>query len=285
MNLRQLRYFYDTAQNGSLAETARKHLVPASAVSAAIKRLEEELGTELFHRTPNRVSLNPNGRQLAAALNTVFSELDGAVERLRAPKPSLPKLRILVQVRPKWIAELIVEYMARDPGVEFVISNDYTLGDFRDFDLVIGEQSEKFRGWQGFLLSVEIICVKAPRGSDLEGKTLRFRQLQDRGFILQSKGNGMRDRYERLCRENGFAPNVVIECNDRQLLQYYVQSGLGLTIGAYRALSDSTQDAIVPLTVVDFNETQNVYVYYRGTDSESAQLRQFRDFLYSKRYR
>lgn len=285
MNLRQLRYFFDTARTQNLAETARLHGVPASAVSAAIKRLEDELGTALFERSPNRILLNPSGRQLSAALGGVFGELETVVARIQAPKPQVPKLRILVQVRPKWIAELIVEYMAREPGVEFIISNDYTLSDFSGFDLVIAEQSETFRHWQGFLLSVEIICVKAPRGSDLEGKSLHFRQLRDRGFILQSKGNGMRDRYERLCRENGFTPNVVIECNDRQLLQYYVQSGLGLSIGAYRALNDSTQDAIVPLTVVDFNETQNVYVYYRESTPENPQLKQFRDFLYSKRWR
>ena len=94
----------------------------------------------------------------------------------------------------------------------------------------------------------------------------------------------MRDRYERLCLENGFAPNVVMECNDRQLLQFYVQSGLGLTIGAYRALRDHTQDEIVPLTVVDFNETQNVCVYYRESVPETSALRDFRDFLYTKRF-
>ena len=54
MNLRQLRYFQDTAQSQNLAETARKHMVPASSVSAAIRRLEEELGVELFDRSSNK---------------------------------------------------------------------------------------------------------------------------------------------------------------------------------------------------------------------------------------
>ena len=283
MNLRQLRYFFDASQTQNLAAVAQKHLVPASAVSAAIKRLEEELGMPLFDRTANRIQLNSSGQQLAAALSIAFSELDSTVDLLRAPKLILPKLRILVQARPKWIAELIVQYMAREPGVEFIISYDYTLTDYSGFDMVIGEQTEPPIGWQSFLLSVEILCIKAPRGSELEGKLLHFRQLKDHRFVLFSKGNGMRDRYEQLCARNGFQPNVVIECNDRQILQYYVQSGLGLTIGAYRALGDNTQDAIVPLTVVDFNETQNVCVYYRE-NTASAHLLEFRDFLYSKRY-
>ena len=284
MNLRQLRYFYDTAQSQNLAKTAEKYMVPASSVSASIKRLEEELGVELFDRTANKIMLNYKGKLFANELQTAFDRLDDAVEKVTAPDEKVPEIKILVKARPKWIAELIVEYMSLNPTVKFIISNDYTLENFDDFDLVIAEQSDKYNDWQGFLLSVEILCIKAAADNRLIGLELSFEQLKEVPFILQSKGNGMRDRYERICKRYGITPNIAVECNDRQLLQYYVQSGLGLTIGAYRALDDNTQNAIAPLTVIDFNETQNVYVYYQdGKDTRPA-LKHFREFLYTKRY-
>ena len=40
MELLQLRYFMESAQRGSFAATAEQYLVPATSVSAAVRRLE-----------------------------------------------------------------------------------------------------------------------------------------------------------------------------------------------------------------------------------------------------
>ena len=65
MEFLQLRYFYETAQNENLAKTAEKFMVPASSVSASIKRLENELGAKLFERSANRILFNENGNLFA----------------------------------------------------------------------------------------------------------------------------------------------------------------------------------------------------------------------------
>ena len=64
MDLLQLRYFFESAKNGSFSKTAKKYMVPLTSVSASIRRLEKELDCTLFDRTSNRVSLNANGRKL-----------------------------------------------------------------------------------------------------------------------------------------------------------------------------------------------------------------------------
>lgn len=281
MNLRQLRYFYETAQNQNLAKTAQKYMVPASSVSATIKRLEDELGVKLFDRQSNKLVLNAKGRIFASEVMKAFDKIDNAVSKVSKKQTEKPNIKILVKARPKWIAELIVQYMAASPDVNFIISNDYTKEEIDEFDIVIDEMSDKYQNLQRFLLSVEMLCVKAASNSHLVGKQLTFEKLKNEVFILQSHGNSMRSRYEKICQSLGVMPNVAIECNDRQLLQFYVQSGLGLTIGTYRALSDDTQNLISPLTVIDFNETQSVYVFYKST--ENPEIKDFCDFLYTKR--
>ena len=72
MELLQLRYFYESALTESFAQTAEKYLVPATSVSAAVKRLEGELGCALFDRFANRIRLNGNGRRLQKSLCLVF---------------------------------------------------------------------------------------------------------------------------------------------------------------------------------------------------------------------
>ena len=77
MELLQLRYFFESAQNESFSKTAEKYMVPATSVSAAVKRLEKELGCKLFDRSSNRICLNESGKKLQNTLCLVFAELDG----------------------------------------------------------------------------------------------------------------------------------------------------------------------------------------------------------------
>lgn len=48
MELLQLKYFCDAAETENFSKTAKKYLVPTSNISQSIKRLERELGVELF---------------------------------------------------------------------------------------------------------------------------------------------------------------------------------------------------------------------------------------------
>ena len=69
-----------------------------------------------------------------------------------------------------------------------------------------------------------------------------------------------------------------------QILQYYVESGVALTIGAHRALKDNTQNSISPLNVFDFNEIQNVFVFYKDTNIQNPAIQEFCNLLYKKIY-
>ena len=282
MNLRQLHYFYDAAQSKNLAKTAEKYSVPASTVSTAIKRLEDELGVQLFDRTSNRIILNQKGKILSRELKTAFDIIDDAVNRITANKVEQSQIKILIHARSKWITDLITEYKTDNPHVNFIISNTYAPTDLDDFNIVIDEEKEAYSNWNHFLLSVEMICVKAASSNPLTQRELTFRQLKYEGFVLPSIGNGMRDLYERCCIKHGIKPNIAIECNEWQFLQNYVSADMGLTLGSHRALDDIEKKDISPLKVMDFDETQFVYVFYKNT--RNIHIKEFCDFLYEKRY-
>ncbi len=282
MNMRQLQYFCNAAQMENLAKVAEKYMVPPSTVSVAIKHLEEELGVTLFDRMSNRIKLNTKGQLFASEIQAALDKID-AVTRQISEDPTPPsQIKVLIRARPKWITELITQFKAKNPEVSFIISNDYTVSDIDGFDVVIDENTKQYKHWERFLLSTEIICVKAASRNPLVHKTLIFQDLKDEVFILPSAGNGMRNLYETTCQKHGIIPNVAIECNDRQCLQYYVQANMGLTLGAYRALEDHTQTNMSALRVTDFNETQSVYVFHR--EKGNVSIKAFCDFLYTQRY-
>ena len=282
MNLRQLQYFYEASRTENFAKVAEKFIVPPSAVSVAIKHLEQELGAPLFDRSANKIKLNEQGRLFADELQLTFRRMEAVTRQIAGGQASSPRIKVLIRARPKWITELIAQFKEENPEVDFVISNDYTISAIDEFDIVIDEDGKQYGQWARFLLSTEIICVKAAATSPLVGQTLVFADLQKESFVLPSPGNGMRNLYERTCKKLGIDSRVTIECNDRQCLQYYVQANMGLTLGAHRALTDNTKKGIAPLKVTDFNETQSVYVFYRKTEDTWTKV--FCDVLYNHRY-
>ena len=117
----------------------------------------------------------------------------------------------------------------------------------------------------------------------MAGKSLYFHQLEGEPFVFSSVGNGMRKRYTDACKKNNINEHVIVECNDRQCLHQYVSSGIGLTIGSYRSLSEPTQQDLTALKVIDFDEIQTVCVFYKKNKTQDLSLRKLCDYLYSKR--
>ena len=284
MNLRWLQYFYDVAKAENIAKVAQKHSVPASSVSVSLKQLEKELGISLFDRSCNKIRLTEKGKLFAAELGSVLDKMDAVTKQLSQDQTLQFPIRVLIRARPKWITELIAQFKLNNPQINFIISNNYTITDIDNFDIIVDEDAKSYRQWDRFLLSTEIICVKAASNHPLVHKALTFADLKNEVFILPSPGNGMRNLYERTCLQYGITPNVAIECNDRQCLQYYVEANMGLTLGAYRALDDHTQNNIAPLKVTDFNAVQSVYVFHRESKHNSSAIKLFCDFLYQNRY-
>ncbi|MDN6967531.1 LysR family transcriptional regulator [Oenococcus sp. UCMA 17063] len=62
-NLMPLKYFIDVVQTGGFISAAQRNYVSETAVSSAIKKLEDSLGHRLLNRSANRSSLTPVGEQ------------------------------------------------------------------------------------------------------------------------------------------------------------------------------------------------------------------------------
>ncbi|MES2130603.1 MAG: LysR family transcriptional regulator [Pseudomonadota bacterium] len=78
MNLSDLRIFVSAARRPSLGAAALElHLTP-SAVSKALKRLEDALGTALFDRSAKQLVLNESGQRLLGRAQTLLALADQA---------------------------------------------------------------------------------------------------------------------------------------------------------------------------------------------------------------
>jgi len=64
LNLTNLKYFFDAAMAGSLSEAALVNRVSQSAISQAIKKLEDSLGLQLCHHKRKHFLLTDHGRRV-----------------------------------------------------------------------------------------------------------------------------------------------------------------------------------------------------------------------------
>ncbi len=90
ITLDRLRYFSKAAQLEHVGLAARALHVTPSAISSAIKILEQELGQPLFYREKQRIRLTEEGRRLLNLAERILSETANLKENLSlAPtKPS-----------------------------------------------------------------------------------------------------------------------------------------------------------------------------------------------------
>ncbi|ACT51936.1 transcriptional regulator, LysR family [Methylovorus glucosotrophus SIP3-4] len=83
-NLADLELFITTAQYGSLSAAARSLEISPAVASAALKRLESELGVLLFVRTTRSLRLTAEGERLLARSQPLINELRDLADELVA---------------------------------------------------------------------------------------------------------------------------------------------------------------------------------------------------------
>src|SRR5262245_26050285 len=74
--------FVEVVRKQSLSAAARSAGLPKSTVSRRLKRLEQELQTQLLQRDARRLNLTASGRRFYESVVTAVDALDAAVEAL-----------------------------------------------------------------------------------------------------------------------------------------------------------------------------------------------------------
>ncbi len=83
IDLRQLRAFAEVVQAGSFSRAARKLGVSQSALSQAVRQLEDELQVRLLDRTTRSVQLSKVGAEFLPGIQRLLADLDHQIQDLR----------------------------------------------------------------------------------------------------------------------------------------------------------------------------------------------------------
>ena len=276
MEMLQLRYFAESAQNENFAKTAAKYMVPTTSVSASIKRLEKELGCRLFDRTGNRIRLNANGRRLREALTLALSEIDRAVDELQGGLGDGREITMLVRAVRNLITERIVEYSAEHPSASFCTVFDMSEREVQKYDVIIDRSADGYEDYERFPLCTLQLRLIAAKDHPLCRERHSLRELAKYPFISWGAHSNMHAILLAACKEAGFTPHLAVQTNDKACYERLIQSGVGIGLGREQ---DAQADAeYTYLDISDFNASYTVYCYYKK-QAYYGNIKRFVDFL------
>ncbi|SSW62599.1 LysR family transcriptional regulator [Achromobacter agilis] len=121
----------EVEKQGSLTAAAGVLHVTQSALSHSMKKLEQQLGTDIWLREGRSLRLTQAGQYLLAVANRVLPQLNLAEERLRQfAQGERGSLRIGMECHPcyQWLLKIVSPYLAAWPDVDVDVKQKFQFG-------------------------------------------------------------------------------------------------------------------------------------------------------------
>ncbi len=242
MTLDQLRIFIAVAEREHLTRAAAAlHLTP-SAVSSAVRVLEDRYGAALFHRVGRRIELTEVGRIFldearatvtrAAAAELVLSELGG----LRRGSLSVQASQTIASY---WLPARVVRFHGAHPGIDLRLSIGNTetvtravIDGSAELGLVEGEIDAPALS-AVMVARDRLVVVVAPGHPWARREALPPEELQTMPWVLREPGSGTRSAFEAVLRRAGIDPaalTVALELPSNEAVRSAVELGGGATV-------------------------------------------------------
>jgi LysR family transcriptional activator of nhaA len=237
LNYHHLHYFWIVAQEGSVTLASKRLRLAASTVSAQVRTLETQLGTELFERRGRAMVLTEAGHTVYRYAQQIFS----LGERLSAELSDTPTGRPLtlnvgiVDAVPKRIA-----YRLLDPALRIEPPARLTCREGRPEILV----AELLLGELDLVLADAPVAATAATYTHLLGEShtgffaasaiaARYRpefprSLDGAPMLLPLAGTTFRRSLDAWFEERGIRPVVIAEFEDGALLSVFGEAGTGV---------------------------------------------------------
>lgn len=241
MDIRQLRYFVQIVECGSLSKASRHLHIAQPALSQQLAKLEAQVGKPLLNRSSKGITPTENGlafyhharfvlRQFDQALSIARSEAGAVQGMLSVGLPAttvaalgLPLVRRIRARYPKVLLNVV-------EGMSGHIGQLMRLG---QLDLAVLFSNDVAPDMAHEPLLVEELFLMIPEHSGLVPpgrRSVTIAEAASLPLILPTGSHGLRQRIAAAFENRGLSTNVVAEIDSLSLLMNCVYDDIGATI-------------------------------------------------------
>jgi len=276
MELRQLQYTLQIAEERNFSRAADKLHIAQPSLSQQLSKLERELGVKLFQRNTSTVELTYAGASFIEHARKIMD----AVEQLRQEMDDISQLRagrVVIGSMPitgsHLLPYVLPAFKEAYPDIQVALLEDTSLnlekltaGGGTDLSLLSLPLQEPTLTYEP--IGEEIIDLAVPPQHPLASFEaspggVALEQLKDEPFIVLKKGQGFRKLTIDLCRSAGFEPNIVFESNNIETVQSLVAAGMGITL-VPRFIARSKRSELIPVYIpLSSSPSRTLVIAYR----------------------
>ena len=290
-------YVYEVYKEKSFSKAAQNLYISQPSLSARIKKIEDTLGVPLFDRSTTPLRLTESGEvyiKAAEEIMQIEQQVENYINNLTTLKTGHLSVGASNLFAAYVLPSLITKFKESYPDIDIQLTEGNTtqlelMLSNNSIDFVIDNYNYDSNQYSKELYCSENILLAVPKTFGVNKELLDYqlsltqiknesntlalsesvplKKLSQIPFILLTPGNDSRTRADKLCREAGFRPNIVLELNQQSTAYMAASTQLGATF-----ISDTL--------VMQLPSFENL-VYYRLSGSEAK-----RDvFFYYKKHK
>jgi LysR family hydrogen peroxide-inducible transcriptional activator len=287
MTLNELRYLVAVAQERNFGRAAQKCFVSQPALSVAVQKLEEELGTLVFERGKNEVTVTPVGGRIVEQAQRVLEESSRIREIAQSGRNQLfgpLKLGVIYTVAPYLLPDLIPALHALAPQMPLDLEENLTenlevsLKSGRLDAAIIALPFAPPGVVTEFLYEEPFQVVVPSTHKWAKRKSVQPSELTSENTILLNVGHCFRDQVLESCPELNRSDAHMPRTNSLETVRNMVASGLGISVLPRDALTPKYHSRlVVPVPFAKPAPSRRVALAYRRSFPRPAAIAALRD--------
>lgn len=255
VNLNLYKTFYDVAKSGSISKAAQNRFTSQPAISKSIKKLEDELGVQLFYRNLNGVQLTDKGQELLYFVEKSYNNLIIA-ERNMLETENLERGKLSIgmpsNIGSFFLFDKIMDFHKKYPNIEITIitgstSNLINLLDTHKVDFVIDTSPINVRLDEGMKITKlkEVkYCFIVKKDTTLL-KTCDINSIADlkkHSLILPIPGTANRNDLDILLKNNNINIQNIVNIHTSEMIISAVKKDLGIGYVIYNLVENEIKN-------------------------------------------
>ena len=253
------KYVYEVYKERSFTKAAQNLYISQPSLSARIKKIEEIIGEPLFDRSTTPLQLTEVGKvyiEAAEEITQIEQRVENYINDLAGLKTGNLAVGASTLFAAYVVPSLITQFNQKFPDVHIQLIEVNTA----ELEEMLGSNALDFvidnYHYDSILYNKELYCeenilLAVPKhfavNEELGMYQLSYKNIKNKNylnqkypavplgrfadlpFIMLTQGNDTRTRGDRLCRNVGFKPNIVLEFNQQSTAYMASSTQLGAT--------------------------------------------------------